>query len=211
MNVMRVRKWVPFALGVATVAYVFWLEALAVRWDKTTAASVGQAVGTFAAVATALWIGYRDRRDVVEHARQERAADREAFLRRRDYDESLRLLQLVEQDRRAWEEAGSSGDRPRSIEATALVRALWGRRNWWGTVWDWYVDFGSPDNRFAHDRAVPNDLFSEMQREIAEAILRLDWQDRQRDDSWAFQHGSRQWLADRVEAMTRWLRKSTER
>jgi hypothetical protein len=131
-------------------------------------------VGTLAAVAAALWIGIQDRKDAERRARQDRAIEREAFVRRRDYEECIRLLQLVEIDRRTWEGRSDDQERPRSVEATALVRALWGRRSWWGTVWDWYVGYRNPDNRFSSNKSLPDDVFPGMQREVAEMIAQLD-------------------------------------
>lgn len=176
MHAMGAR--LPLVLGASTLIYATWVWTLDGDWNKATAASVGQGIGTFAAVATALWIGYQDRRDADEQARRERTADRETYVRRRDYDECLRLLQLVEADRRVWEERRNDKEKPRSVEATALVRGMWPRRNWWGTVWDWYVEYRQPNNIFSDGQPVPADVFSRMQKEIVEAIHKLDWQDR---------------------------------
>lgn len=176
-------RLLPIVVLVAgTVAYASWVVAAPGPWDRATVAAVGGSVGTLVAVAAALWIGYQDRRDLLRQIREDRAHEHQVFVRRRDYEECVRLLELIELDRRKWEDRAGDEDRPRSVEAVALVRALWHRRAWWATVWDWYIGHRQPGNRFDAGQDIPGDVFSEMQREVAEAINQLDWHDRRAVD-----------------------------
>jgi hypothetical protein len=198
MAAVRIRGFLVVALVVA-VAWTSLLSTLDGRWDKATVSSFGQAVGTLFAVMAALWIATRDRQRALAQAASDAAAERELFVRRRDYDECLRLLELVERYRREWEAAGDPLKRPRSIEATALIRALWGRRNWWGTAVDWYVESRKPGWRFSDGVPAPDDVFAQMQSEIVDAIMKLDAQDRQFGDVVNSQKTSlRPWIADQL-------------
>ena len=176
---MRTRGHLLAALALtATTGWILWLSTLDGRWDKATVSSFGQAVGTLFAVMVALWISKRDRQQALDQAAGDAAAERELFVRRRDYDECLRLMELVERDRRDWEAATDPLSRPRSIEATALIRALWSRRNWWGTAVDWYVESRNPGWRYSDGVPAPDDVFVQIQDEIVQAIMQLDAQDR---------------------------------
>ncbi|MFF1739634.1 hypothetical protein [Streptomyces mirabilis] len=121
-------------IGVATVtaaasaALVIWPPK---GWARGDAAGVAQAVTAIIAVAVALLIATQDRRRSDQAAADVAAEERRAFARRRDYDECVRLLQLVEEDRR---------NNTKSVEAKALVLAMWPRRNWMGRAVDYYVE-----------------------------------------------------------------------
>lgn len=204
---MRPRDWISVlaAIGFGVV----WLVLVAGangQWDKSTIAGLGQAVGTFLAIGAALWIGIRDRREADKQAHDERVQARESFVRRRDYDECIRLLELVERDRQQWE--ASPDHLPRSIEATALIRALWGRRNWWGAAADWYIESRRPGSRYSElkpDDPAVGEVFATIEREIVEMIMKLDFQDREPATS---EPGDRPklWLAHHLERAARFLR-----
>ncbi|MFE2684020.1 hypothetical protein [Streptomyces mirabilis] len=160
-------------IGVATVtaaasaALVIWPPK---GWARGDAAGVAQAVTAIIAVAVALLIATQDRRRSDQAAADAAAEERRAFARRRDYDGCVRLLQLIEGDRR---------NNIKSVEAKALVLAMWPTRNWMGHVVDYYVESErDPNNRYA--RAQPtDDEFALMQQEVVDAIGKLDYQDRQ--------------------------------
>jgi hypothetical protein len=173
---MRIREWIIVVIIVA-FALILMVSVAATDgpWDKTTVASLELAVATFLAVGAALWIGIRDRWDALRIA----AAVRDSSIRRREYEECVRLLELVERDRRAWQERRDT--LPRSVEATALIRAMSERRNWWSATVDWYIDSREPGWRFSDLK--PNDpriadVFATIEREIVEAIMTLDFEDR---------------------------------
>ncbi|MGW1966379.1 hypothetical protein ACWCPD_39700 [Streptomyces sp. NPDC001935] len=150
----------------ASAALVIWPPK---GWARGDAAGVAQAVTAIIAVAVALLIATQDRRRSDQAAAEATAEERRAFARRRDYDECVRILQLIEEDRRS---------NTKSVEATALVLAMWPKSNWMGRVADYYVESGrDPNNRYA--RAQPTDgEFALMQQEVVEAIAQLDHQDR---------------------------------
>ncbi|GGT18870.1 hypothetical protein GCM10010271_22580 [Streptomyces kurssanovii] len=154
-------------IATAAAALVIWPPK---GWARGDAAGVAQAVAAIIAVAVALLIATQDRRRAANDAAESAREERQAFARRRDYDECVRLLQLIEEDRR------SRGTR--SAEGTALVLAMWPKHNWIGMVADFYVEATrDPNSRFA--RADPtDDEFQLMQQEVVEAIGHLDHEDR---------------------------------
>jgi hypothetical protein len=119
-------------------------------------------------VAVALLIATQDRRRADQSAAEASAAERHAFARRRTHDQCIRLLQLIEDDRR---------DHTKSPEATALVLAM-RQYGWLGLSVDYYVQASrDPHNRFA--RAQPTEEeFVRMLQEVTDIIARLDDEDR---------------------------------
>jgi hypothetical protein len=164
------RAWASVIVSVAIVcALAIWPPA---HWQRADVTGLAQAVALIFAASTALIIATADRR----RADQAKTEERAAFVRRRDYDEAVRLLALIEQDKQQFAANGAS--RPRSVEATATVLTTWPRRNWWGTAVDYYVEsLRDPNNRYATG-ALPSDLFTTMQNEVIGAIGMLDFQDR---------------------------------
>jgi hypothetical protein len=167
-----VTKQDKILIGVATVtaaaaaSLVVWPPK---GWARADAAGVAQAVAAIIAVAVALLIATQDRRRSDQAAADAVAAERRAFARRRDYEECVRLLGLIEEDSR---------NNTRSVEAEALVLVMWPKRNWMGRAVDYYVESErDPNNRYA--RAEPAESeFALMQQEVVEAIGRLDYEDR---------------------------------
>ncbi|MDO0934466.1 hypothetical protein QQY66_23335 [Streptomyces sp. DG2A-72] len=155
------------AIATATAALVIWPPK---GWERGDAAGVAQAVAAIIAVAVALLIATQDRRRADRDAAESAKEERQAFARRRDYDECVRLLQVIEEDRRR---RGA-----RSAEGTALILAMWPKRNWMGRAVDFYVEATrDPNNRYA--RADPcDDEFQLMQQEVVAAIDSLDHADR---------------------------------
>lgn len=123
--------------SLAVFAVLAGLGLTALTAVQNSAASGAVALQAFAsgiAVLAALDIAAEDRR----RARTQADADRAAFVRRRDYEECVRLVGLIEADLERFTAGGAEAGR-RSPEATALVLALWGKRSWWGKVADYYV------------------------------------------------------------------------
>lgn len=119
-------------------------------------------------MAVALLIATQDRRRSDQAAAETAAAERHAFARRRTHDQCIRLLELIEADRRS---------QAKSPEATALVLAM-RHYGWLGLSVDYYVQASrDPDNRFA--RAQPTEEeFVRMLHEVTDVIARLEEEER---------------------------------
>ena len=137
-------------------------------WARGDAAGVAQSVAAIIAVAVAFLIATQDRRRSDQGAAEAQAVEGRAFARRRLYDQLLRLLQLIEDDRRS----GS-----KSPEATALVLAT-RSYGWFGFAVDYYVQSErEPNNMFAGVRPT-EEQFVRMLQEVIDAMAQLDDQDR---------------------------------
>ncbi|MEV7387184.1 hypothetical protein [Streptomyces sp. NPDC091215] len=152
-------------IAVGAFAFIAWPPGSLARGD---AAGIAQSVTAVLAVTVALLIATQDRRRADRAAADDAAEARHTFLRRRQYDQYLRLVQLIESDRRS---------RSRSPEATALVLALQPNGTL-GLAVDYYVQADrDPNNRFA--RAEPTEEeFVRMLKEVTDAIGYLDHQER---------------------------------
>ncbi|WP_089105493.1 hypothetical protein [Streptomyces hyaluromycini] len=93
------------AVTVAAAAFVAWPPH---GWQRGDAAGVAQSVAAIIAVAVALLIATQDRRGSDAAAAEAQATERRAFARRWLYDQCMRLLQLIEDDRRG----GTKSRRP---------------------------------------------------------------------------------------------------
>lgn len=152
-------------VAVGAVAFVAWPPP---GWDRGDAAGVAQSFAAIVAVAVALLIATQDRRRSDQAACESQAIERQAFQRRRLYDQCMRLLQLIEDDRRTG---------TKSAEATALVMVL-RQTAAIGLPVDYYVEADrDPNNRFA--RAQPTaEEFVRMLREVSDFIASLENADR---------------------------------
>jgi hypothetical protein len=140
--------------------------------DRGAMAELGQSVSALYAVVAALLIASNDRRRQDDTFREDRLTERRAFARRRDYEEAAKLLQFVEADRQFF--ATDQTSKPRSPGAAALILATWPKRNWWGRAVDYYVEsLRHPSNRYANE-AMTIAEFDLMQREIIDAVMKLD-------------------------------------
>ena len=91
-------------------------------------------IGALVAAGAALFIANRAEKASERSSREARQAlsrDRTARL-------LVELVKVVENDIRHMPYPKSLDKFPRSPEGQALCRALWGRRNWFGTVWHVY-------------------------------------------------------------------------
>ncbi|MEU8031954.1 hypothetical protein AB0C13_25460 [Streptomyces sp. NPDC049099] len=152
-------------VAVGAAAFVAWPPK---GWARGDAAGVAQSVAAIIAVAVALLIAAQDRRRSDQAALEAQAAEGKAFARRRLYDQCLRLLQLIENDRR------SSSKSP---EATALVLVM-RRYGWLGLSVDYYVQSErEPNNVFA--RAHPTEeQFVRMLQEVTDVLAQFEDEDR---------------------------------
>jgi len=131
-------------------------------------------LGTWAAVLIALWISYRDRRTTDARISAERAADRADFVRRREYDQLIRLLTLTEEDKQKV--ATNPGSTPRSPEATALLHTLAARTCGLGRAY-----YHTPEKSEGWLREVgigTPKIFDHIQAEITDALEKLDYAER---------------------------------
>lgn len=157
----------------ASVALVVWPPH---GWQRGDAAGVTQAVSSVVAITAALLISARDRRESTREAAEERRAEREAFIRRRDYEEASQLLTIVAADRLAFAQNPSSPRR--SPEATTLILTTWGHSNWWGTAVDYYVESLRDPNSHLAVQPITDATFVRMQDEIMDAVNKLDYPER---------------------------------
>jgi hypothetical protein len=137
-------------------------------------------LGALAAAGVALWVSWRGERAaqvasleaqaIARDARRAAARDRVAGL-------LVQLVHAVERDIAATKRdlAHDASAIVRSAEATALCRALWGRRNAFGTVWHVYCEL---DQRWTAQLWAQGELFPQMRTELQNAIDQLDHEDR---------------------------------
>ena len=152
------------AITVGAAAFVAWPPK---GWDRGDAAGVAQSVAAIIAVAVALLIATQDRRGSDKAAAEAATTERRAFARRRTYDQCIRLLQLIEDDRH---------NNTKSPEATALVLAM-RRLGWLGLSVDYYVQASrDPNNRFARARPTGEE-FERMLQEVVDVVARLEDED----------------------------------
>jgi hypothetical protein len=123
--------------------------------------------GAFAASAVALWVAVRAQADARE-ARRAVARDRAADL-------LVQLVRAVERDIAKAEDLRVPGIIVRSPEAASLCRALYGRRNVFGTTWHVYCE---EDQQWIHDLRARGELFPRMRDELQDALDKLDAEDR---------------------------------
>ena len=123
-------------------------------------------LGSLAAAVVALVVSRRAQLDARE-ARKAVARDRTADL-------LVQLIRAVEQDIEAAERSHPQAI-VRSVEATALCRALWGYRNLFGTTWHVYC---GPDAQWITDLRPSGELFGRMRDELQSALDSLDHEDR---------------------------------
>jgi len=175
-----VQNFVAVTLAGAT-AMLGWALA---DGDLASAAAALVALTSGLAVIAALRIATQDRQRTDAALETQRSAEhearreeRETYARRRDYEEAVRLVTLIEQDRQKYSRNATTPP-PRSAEAAGLVNALWYKRNQWGSVWDYYVEaLRDPTNRYASGEPP----FQTMQEEVRAAIDRLSFLDRKPD------------------------------
>ena len=135
------------------------------EWGSVAAWVSG--VGSLTASVVALFIAARAQRDVRE-ARRAASRDRAARL-------LVELIRAVEQDIAAAERSSDPDEVVRSAEGAGLCRALWGRRNLFGTTWHVYCE---NDQRWIADLRKSGDLFPRMREELQSALDALDHEDR---------------------------------
>jgi len=128
-------------------------------------------IGALAAAGVALYIANRSEK-VSERSSREA---RQALSRDRTARLLVDLVKVVEDDVRNMPYPRSLDQFPRSPEGQALCRALWGRRNWFGTVWHVYCE---DDQASTENLAREGKLIPKMRAELQEALDQLDHEDR---------------------------------
>lgn len=121
-------------------------------------------LGALTAAAVALYLA--------NQAQSEARETRRAVSRDRALRLLVDLIRAVESDIAASEAAGSI---VRSPEAAGLCRALWGRRNPFGTAWHVYCEEDQTSPEMLFERA---ELFPRMREELQNALDAIDFEDR---------------------------------
>jgi hypothetical protein len=139
-----------------------------VEWGSLAAWFSG--IGSLVASAIALVIAagaLREAREVRRAASRDRAA---RLL--------VELIRAVEEDIAAAEGSSDPNEVVRSAQGAALCRALYGRRNAFGTAWAVYCDEEDEYRGWIESLRGSGQLFPRMREELQSALDALDYEDR---------------------------------